>query len=233
MKIMVYSHDAYGLGNIRRMLAICEHLLQTLPDLSILLLSGSPMLQSFRLPQGLDYIKLPGLHRSTDGVLSNKYLGLDVETTHRLRSELMLAAARNFQPDLLLVDKKPYGLRCELQSTVRYLKCTQPHTRFVLLLRDILDSPERVIQEWESHHYYSAVDLIYDQVLVVGMREVYDLCMAYQFPVNVADKVKFCGYVRKPTGAIDRSTIRENLGLAPADRLVLVTPGGAKMAIHS
>ncbi|NJN48492.1 MAG: glycosyltransferase, partial [Alkalinema sp. RL_2_19] len=74
---------------------------------------------------------------------------------------------------------------------------------------------------------------IYDQVLVVGMREVYDLCTAYQFPVNVADKVKFCGYVRKPTGAIDRSTIRENLGLAPADRLVLVTPGGAKMAIHS
>ncbi len=48
MKLMVYSHDAFGLGNMRRMLAICEHLLQEIPGLSILLLSGSPMLQGFR-----------------------------------------------------------------------------------------------------------------------------------------------------------------------------------------
>ena len=56
MKLMVYSHDAFGLGNIRRMLEICQYLLKAIPNLSILLVSGSPMLQSFRLPPGLDYI---------------------------------------------------------------------------------------------------------------------------------------------------------------------------------
>ncbi|MEO1133114.1 MAG: glycosyltransferase, partial [Cyanobacteria bacterium J06639_1] len=75
MKLMVYSHDTYGLGNLRRMLAICEHLLKTLPDLKILLISGAPMLHEFRLPDGLDYIKLPCLRRSESGDLSAKYLG--------------------------------------------------------------------------------------------------------------------------------------------------------------
>ncbi|MGL4882281.1 MAG: glycosyltransferase, partial [Waterburya sp.] len=32
-RIMVYSHDAYGLGNIRRMLAICKYLLKYIPNL--------------------------------------------------------------------------------------------------------------------------------------------------------------------------------------------------------
>ncbi|RMF26089.1 MAG: glycosyltransferase, partial [Cyanobacteria bacterium J083] len=42
MRLVVYSHDAFGLGNIRRMLAICQHLLATIPNVSILVLSGSP-----------------------------------------------------------------------------------------------------------------------------------------------------------------------------------------------
>ncbi|HXB74138.1 MAG TPA: hypothetical protein VNY05_38220 [Candidatus Acidoferrales bacterium] len=36
-KMLVYSHDTYGLGNIRRMLAICTHMAEVLPNLSILL----------------------------------------------------------------------------------------------------------------------------------------------------------------------------------------------------
>ena len=53
MKLMVYSHDAFGLGNIRRMLTICEYLLRTLPSISILVVSGSPALHTLRLPEGV------------------------------------------------------------------------------------------------------------------------------------------------------------------------------------
>ena len=70
-RIMVYSHDAFGLGNIRRMLSICKYLIKYISNLSILLVSGSPMLQSFRLPQGLDYIKLPCLNRGQAGTQYN------------------------------------------------------------------------------------------------------------------------------------------------------------------
>ena len=91
MRLMVYSHDTFGLGNIRRMLAICTHLLDTIPNLSILLVSGSPMLQSFRLPQGLDYIKLPCVNRGESGQLSAKYLSTDVNEILQLRADLILS----------------------------------------------------------------------------------------------------------------------------------------------
>ena len=62
-RLMVYSHDTYGLGNLRRMLSICQTLSDAFPEMTILLLSGSPMMQSFRMPARLDYIKLPCLTR--------------------------------------------------------------------------------------------------------------------------------------------------------------------------
>ena len=207
MRLMVYSHDTFGLGNIRRMLAICTHLLDTIPNLSILLVSGSPMLQSFRLPQGLDYIKLPCVNRGESGQLSAKYLSTDVNEILQLRADLILSAALNFKPDVVLVDKKPEGLRFELTDTLNYLKTYLPQTKIVLLLRDILDHPNQTIQEWQENRYYDAIELFYDRVLVVGMPEVFDLCQEYNFPDPVAQKVQYCGYIRKEPGLKSRHTL--------------------------
>lgn len=228
MRLMVYSHDTFGLGNIRRMLAICTHLLDTIPNLSILLVSGSPMLQSFRLPQGLDYIKLPCVNRGESGQLSAKYLSTDVNQILQLRADLILSAALNFKPDLFLVDKKPEGLRFELTDTLNYLKTYLPQTKIVLLLRDILDHPNQTIQEWQENRYYDAIELFYDRVLVVGMPEVFDLCQEYNFPDAVAHKVQYCGYIRKEPGLKSRHTLRQELALQPDESLVLITPGGGE-----
>lgn len=226
--ILVYSHDSYGLGNISRMLAICKYLLKHIPNLSILLVSGSPMLHDFRLPPGLDYIKLPCLNRGQSGQMAVKYLNADLESTLRLRSEIILAAARNYQPDLVLVDKKPTGIEGELQLTIEYLKGKLPKTRFVLLLRDILDTPAKTIAEWQRQDYYRQVESLYDRILVVGMPEIFDLIREYHFSQKLAKKVCYCGYIRKKSGLKNRRTIREELGIAKDKKLVLVTPGGGE-----
>ncbi|HBB33747.1 MAG TPA: glycosyltransferase [Cyanobacteria bacterium UBA8803] len=223
---MVYSHDTFGLGNIRRMLAICKYLLDSLPGLSILLVSGSPVVHSFRMPQGLDYIKLPCLGRNESGDLSAKYLGTETDAALKLRSDLIQVAAVNFKPDLLLVDKKPYALQGELKSTLDYLKTDLPDTKVVLLLRDILDSPETTIAEWQKYQYYRGIELFYDQVWVVGMAEVFDVIQEYQFPDSIARKLKFCGYIRRELGQKPRSILRQELQIQPDEQLVLVTPGG-------
>ena len=226
-KIMVYSHDAYGLGNIRRMLAICKHLLKSNPNLSILLVSGSPMLHDFRLPPGLDYIKLPCLNRGW-GQMAVKYLNADLESILRLRSEIILAAARNYQPDLVLVDKKPTGIEGELQPTIEYLKHNLPTTKLVLLLRDILDTPEKTIAQWQREDYYSQVEALYDRILVVGMQEIFDLVREYQFGEAISDKLRYCGYIRKDLGLKNRRTVRQELGIGQDEKLILVTPGGGE-----
>lgn len=228
MKLLVYSHDAYGLGNIRRMLEICQYLLQTIPNLSILLLSGSPMLQSFRLPPRLDYIKLPCLNRGEEGKLSAKYLKLDTEATVQLRGDLILTTALYFKPDLVLVDKKPYGMEDELKGTLNALKENLPETRWVLLLRDILDHPDRTIAEWREQDNYQAIQHFYDQVLVVGSPKIFDLCVEYQFSPEIATKVKFCGYIRRPDGLQDQNTLLKEFGILPQDHRVLVTAGGGE-----
>ena len=228
MRIMVYSHDTFGLGNIRRMLAICEHLLEEIPQLSILLLSGSPMLQGFRLPRGLDYIKLPCLNRGSSGELAAKYLGMDVEKTVKMRSELIFSATVNFQPDLFLIDKKPLGIKNELTGAINYLHEQLPETKLELLLRDILDIPERTINEWQKNQYNQVICKFYQLLLIVGSQKVFDFCEEYKLPDIVANKARFCGYIRRFQRCRINTNIRQELELAAVDKLVVVTPGGGQ-----
>lgn len=232
MRLIVYSHDAYGLGNIRRMLAICKYLLDSVPGISILLISGSPVLHSFRMPQGLDYIKLPCLGRNESGELSAKYLRQDPQEVAKLRSEIIKTAIVNFAPDLVLVDKKPYGLKGELKSSLDYLKRHLPATKLVLLLRDILDAPEVTTKEWQQSDNYNAIARYYDRILVVGMPEIFDVTQEYQFPLSLASKTKFCGYIRREYGRKSPKVIRQELQIQPDEKLVLITPGGGGDGYH-
>ena len=227
-RLMVYSHDTYGLGNLRRMLSICQYLSSSIPDLSILLISGSPMAHSFRLPRRLDYIKLPCLTRTEREGYSVRSLGLSLTETIRLRSDLILSAASNFKPDLLLVDKKPSGIKNELEVTLRYVKSELPETRHVLILRDILDAPEATIGVWERQGYHEVIESFYDLVLVLGMAEIFDPRLEYRFPDAAAARVRFCGYLKPQPGRKSREEIRKEFDLADREQLVLVTPGGGE-----
>jgi predicted glycosyltransferase len=72
-RILFYSHDAYGMGNIRRTLAICEHLTKTMPNAAILIITGSPIIHSLQMPPRVDYVKLPCLTREDNESFSAKY----------------------------------------------------------------------------------------------------------------------------------------------------------------
>ncbi|MEJ7615712.1 MAG: glycosyltransferase [Pyrinomonadaceae bacterium] len=227
-KIMVYSHDTYGLGNLRRMLSICQYLTVSIPDLTILLVSGSPMVHGFRLPDRVDYIKLPCLTRRNREEYAVKFLGFGLNEAIGLRSDLILAAATHFKPDLFLVDKKPFGVKNELEAALRYIKERLPETKKVLVLRDILDEPEATIQVWEKHHYHDVIQAHYDRVLILGVPEIFDSSTEYRFPDAVAAKVKFCGYIRREHGRRSGDEIRQELGIAHHGRLVLVMSGGGE-----
>lgn len=228
MKIIVYSHDAFGLGNIRRMLAICKYLQQNIPSVSILVISGSPAIHSFRIPHGLDYIKLPCISRDFQGVMNPSYLETDLNQLLQLRSDLIKTTIINFQPDLILVDKKPYGLLDELRPALDYLKSNHYQTKLVLLLRDILDEPKTTIKEWQKHGYYQGINDYYDRVLIVGTPDIFDTAREYRFPLSLVEKTIFCGYIRKEMSQINPQLIREKLNLQPTEKLIVVTPGGGE-----
>lgn len=226
-RILVYSHDTFGLGNIRRILSICEHLTQNSPDLNILVLSGSPMLHSFRIPPQTDYIKLPCLSRTDQGRYGVKYLNVDLKRAIRLRADIIYSAAVHFRPDVLVVDKKPLGVENELRATVQYLKKLQPHTRLALVLRDVLDEPSETITVWRRNHYHDVIDRYYHSILVVGEREIFDVASEYAFPQSSRRKMEYCGYLQRPAPESRDQPLRAALGIGDAP-FVVVTPGGGE-----
>lgn len=226
-KILVYSHDTYGLGNIRRMMAVVEHMVNDIADVSILVLSGSPMMQAFRLVPGVDYIKMPCLARAENGTYSPKYLGLSHDSLLGLRADLILNTVLEFKPDLIVVDKKPLGVQNELAPTLDLLRRKADRPKLVLLLREILDNPENTIDVWERNKYHDVIKELYDKVLVLGSPEIFDTAAEYDFPGSTIEKLQYCGYIAKPPGERSKATIRNELGAG--DRpLVLVTAGGGE-----
>ncbi len=224
-KVLVYSHDAYGLGNIRRMLEITSHLVSSDGDVSVLLISGSPMLHAFRIPERVDYIKLPCVARSEKGEAIVKTLGLSYEDTIRMRTDMITMAVMNFAPDLILVDKKPFGIGNELEPALAMMRKSAHKPKCVLLLRDILDEPGTTTAQWEQGRYHQAIRDCYDQVLVVGTEEVFDVSSEYRFPTATKEKVRYCGYIRRPAPRRTAAEVRRDIGVGD-EPLVLVTAGG-------
>ena len=227
-RLIFYSHDTFGLGNIRRTLSICQFLMESIPDLSILIISGSPMVHSFRIPEGIDYIKLPCLTRTDNNGYSSKFLDEDPQNLIKLRADLILCATANFKPDVVMVDKKPYGVQNELAPTLRYMKEHLPTTKLTLILRDILDTPEVTQKIWEKNGFYDAIETYYDDVAILGTPEVFDAREEYAFSPTMCKKTRYFGYLRREPGLTDRAEIRAELGLTEQDPFVLVTAGGGE-----
>jgi predicted glycosyltransferase len=227
-RILIYSHDTFGLGNIRRMLEVARHLVQSSPEVSVLVITGSPMLHAFRIPPRVDYVKLPCLSRNVEGRYGARFLDLTLEATVRLRANLIKSTIADFAPDLILVDKKPFGVEDEMAGALAALSERTRRPKLMLLLRDILDSPDETRRVWRKNGYFEAIEAYYDQVLVVGHPDIFDLRPEYALPPFAAAKVTFCGYIARQPGQRTRAAVRRSLGVGDGEALVLVTPGGGE-----
>src|ERR1044072_5773173 len=142
-KILLYSHDTFGLGNIRRTLLLAQELIEQHPTAAILLITGSQMIHSFRIPEGVDYIKLPCLDRIDAERYESRFLLECSEAVKRTRRAIIERTVLGFAPDLMIVDKRPAGVDGELAETLTALRNSRYPTRLVVGVGDILDVPRK------------------------------------------------------------------------------------------
>ena len=136
-RILLYSHDTFGLGHLRRSRTIATALTKGHENRSALIVTGSPIAGHFDFAERIDHVRLPGVVKQMDGSYTSLNLRLPIDEMVQLRGAIINATAREFAPDLVIVDKEPWGFRQELAETLENLKARG--TRMVLGIRDVLD----------------------------------------------------------------------------------------------
>ena len=224
-RLLVYTQDGLGLGHLRRASSVATEFLGGDPDGSVLTISDSPLGTLLRDVPNHDYLKLPAIVKAGPGDWHSLSLPLEFHEMRELRGRLILEAARAFQPDVLLVDHMPHGAMGELASTLDALRETP--TRLVLGVRDIIDAPEVVQRQWQTEGALELLARCYDQVLVYGSRDVFDLAEEYGWPVEIGDTTCYCGYVCTPNQPDHPTRIRSrHLAGSPGGRLIVAMAGG-------
>jgi predicted glycosyltransferase len=221
-RLLIYSHDSFGLGHLRRCRAIAHSLVDHQPDLSVLILSGSPIIGSFDFRSRVDFVRIPGVVKLRSGGYTTLGLDIGIEDAMSIRETIIRNTAEVFNPNIFLVDKEPLGLRGEVSNTLNMLKSKGTH--LVLGLRDVMDDPGKLTEEWERKMAVPALRDIYDDIWVYGIPEVCNPLEGVNVPKSVLKKVTYTGYLRR--------TSLPTFNPTPPDQFdfhkpfVLVTPGG-------
>ncbi len=223
--ILMYSHDTYGLGHIRRSIAIARHL--SGKEVNILILTGSPIAGRFTLPEQVDFVRIPGMIKKTNDEYHSLSIRIDPSQALTIRKNIIAATAEAFRPDLFIVDKEPLGLKKEVLPTLQWLRKSLPQTKTILGLRDILDESAVICRDWENKNVYRYLEELYDEIWIYGNRDIYDPIEEYKIPARLKQKIRFTGYIpRKRWPNSVRKKIRKRYRILKDDVFILVTAGG-------
>lgn len=194
-RVLLYSHDTFGLGHLRRSRTIAQALTQVDPALSALILTGSPIAGRFDFPSRVDHVRLPGVVKLPNGDYASHNLGLPIEETVALRQALIDAAAGAFGPGMLIVDKEAWGFRNELAGTLASAR--RAGARIVLGIRDVLDEAGALAEEWARKGHVEAIERYFDEIWVYGLPQVHHPLAGLGLSERAMARVVYTGYLRR------------------------------------
>src|SRR5215469_10657495 len=223
--VLLYSHDTYGLGHLRRNSAIAQALVNADPGVRVCLITGSSLADQVPMP-AIEVLRMP----SAVKVGAESYRAADSRSTAGLLAEragTIASALLRLRPDVFLVDHSALGMKGELRLALKLGHDGLLRTRFVLGLRDVLDNPAIVRRTWLEQGVYRALHLFYDQIMVYGCRDLFDVTERYALTAFLKRRTIFTGYVAKPEGLEGRSQGEPCWPSVTDGRIrILVTAGG-------
>jgi predicted glycosyltransferase len=221
-RVLIYSHDSFGLGHLRRCRAIAHSLVDADPALSVLILSGSPIIGSFDFRSRVDFVRVPGVIKLRNGEYVSLNLHIDIDETLAMRSSIIRHTADIFDPDLMIIDKEPLGLRGEVRDTLQLLQ--RRKAAVILGLRDVMDDPDALESEWERKNAVPALTEYYDEIWVYGLPQICDPLAGLKVPASVRRRMVYTGYLRR--GAHEPVPSPETQDILDSEFLLVTTGGG-------
>ena len=217
-RILMYSHDTFGLGHLRRCRTIAHALVEEHRGLSILIISGSQIAGAFDYRSRVDFVKIPSVIKLRNGEYTSLAEHIDLQDTIQMRKSIILNTAESFRPDIFIVDKEPMGLRGEIEETLAYLKARG--TTLVLGLREVMDAPHLLDAEWKRRDVMTKVAATYDDIWVYGPPDFFDPLGGLDVPPSVRARMQYVGFLQRRALHEALSTRR------PSGDYILVTTGG-------
>ena len=218
-RILMYSHDTFGLGHLRRCRAVAHALVERFKGLHVLIISGSPIAGAFDFRARVDFVKIPSVIKLYNGEYTSIARHIDIQETLQMRQAIIRHTAQTFDPDLFIVDKEPLGLRGELEDTLYFLKARR--CTLVLGLRDVMDSPELLQKEWRPRDMLRRIECFYDEIWVYGTPDFWDPLCGFEVSRSLRARMIFTGYLER---TLPGSSSHGPASL-PSD-YILVTAGG-------
>jgi predicted glycosyltransferase len=220
-RILIYSHDTMGLGHLRRCRTIAHALVERNKDLSVLIISGSPIIGSFDFKTRVDFVRVPGVIKLRNGEYTSLNLHLDIRETLAIRGSIIRHTAAAFAPDMFIVDKEPLGLRGEVADTLTMLKAKG--VPLILGLRDVMDDPALLEPEWKRKNVVPALRDLYDDIWIYGLPQICDPIAGISLSKSVKRKISYTGYLKRSLPMSMKVDTLEDFGGEP---YILVTTGG-------
>ena len=217
-RVLMYSHDTFGLGHLRRCRTIAHYLVEHFRGLHVLIISGSPIAGAFDFRARVEFVKIPSVVKVNGGEYVSHNRHIDLDEAMQMRAAMIRQTAEMFQPDIVIVDKEPLGLDGELEETLSYLK-TRGAT-LVLGLRDVMDSPRLLAQEWAQRDVLRKSGVLYDMIWVYGPADFWDPLSGLDVPTAVRHRMNFVGFLHR---SLPSSPVSNH---EPHGDYVLVTAGG-------
>ena len=217
-RILMYSHDTFGLGHLRRCRTIAHSLVEDYRGLSVLIVSGATIAGAFDYRARVDFVKIPSVIKLRNGEYQSLDRHIDLQDTLKIRRSIIHHTAETFQPDIFIVDKEPMGLRGEVEPTLQYLK--ERGTKLVLGLREVMDAPHLLDAEWKRNDVMEKIGRYYDRVWVYGPPDFYDPLTGLDVPDTVREKMSFVGFLQR---SVPREETRNP---RPGGEYLLITTGG-------
>ena len=186
-RVILFCHDATGLGHLRRISRIASFLQG---PFACLVITGMAEVQWMVQPP-CEFIKIPNWDCLSKVRALRKgrsaWLNIPIEQSLNFRAELISAIGRAFQPSAVLVDYLPYGLRDELRPFL-----TSHSARKYLIHRGIVDFADRSVLHGIASEDFGS---IYDRIVVMADKRIIDVASEYQFEDEAKYKTVYVGYV--------------------------------------
>jgi predicted glycosyltransferase len=217
-RILMYSHDTFGLGHLRRCRTIAHSLVEDYRGLQILIISGATIAGAFDYRARVDFVKIPSVIKLRNGEYQSMERHRDLDDTLKMRRAIIRHTAEMFRPDIFIVDKEPMGLKGEVEETLAFLKTHG--TTLVLGLREVMDAPHLLDAEWKRKNVMPKINQFYDTIWVYGPPDFYDPLVGLDVPESVRNKMNFVGFLQRSVSSEERP------GHRPKGEYLLVTTGG-------